>query len=431
MSEPVSFGTDGIRGRAYDEITVDLAFRLGSAVGTVFGAPVFVGYDTRESSPVLAAAALAGLSAVGASGTNLGVITTPGVAIIAQQRQGVGIVVSASHNPYYDNGLKVLGLGGTKLDLATEAAVAAALAQAPVAPASTFDEVPVDTQAVRDYVRHLQRAVPTNFAPLHIVLDCANGASSHLAADLFRAAGAEVTVLHHTPDGHNINKECGSTHPDSLVAEVLRLGADLGLAFDGDADRLIAVDATGTIRDGDDLMVLFALDSAEVRDTGVVVTSMSNLGLRRALNAAAVTIVETDVGDRNVLIALEEKNWKFGGEQSGHLIFRDVSPTGDGLLTGLHVADLVVRRGPLAALADEAWRRVPQALVNVARDVYDEQYVQSTFRELSETYAVAEADVRLLIRRSGTEPLVRVMVEAIDPHFVDAFATRVRSHFAV
>ena len=430
MPSPVTFGTDGIRGRAFEEITVDLAYRLGYAVGVVFHAPALVGYDTRESSPILASAVLAGLADAGAQGSNLGVITTPGVAVIAQQRQGVGVVVSASHNPYYDNGLKVLGLGGSKLDLATEAAVAAALLSAPSAPDPHFAEVPVDPTAAADYTAHLRRAVPGDVAALHVVLDCANGAASHLAEELFRAAGAEVSVLHNTPDGHNINEHCGSTHPDSLVAEVRRLNADLGLAFDGDADRLIAVDATGAVRDGDDLMVLFALDRPDVRASGVVLTSMSNLGLRRALSEAGITIVETDVGDRNVLIALEERDWNFGGEQSGHLIFRDHSPTGDGLLTGLHLAELVRRRGPLATLANEAWQRVPQVLVNVSRSAYDEEYVQGVFRELCLTHAVAPEDVRLLIRRSGTEPLVRVMVEAIDGAFVDAFARRVADYFS-
>lgn len=431
MAMAVQFGTDGIRGTAYDVISVDLAYRLGRAVGEVLATDVYVGYDTRESSPALAAAVLAGLNAAGAPGHNLGVFTTPGVAVLARRRGGAGIVVSASHNPYYDNGLKVLGIGGTKLDLATEAAVAAALNAAPAAPADRFDPVAIDVAAQHEYADYLRALVPSDLGSLHIVLDCANGAASSVAHELFEATGARITTLHDTPNGSNINERCGSTYPEELAATVQRLGADLGLAFDGDADRLISVDANGTIRDGDDLMVLFALDDPAVRETGVVVTAMSNLGLHRAMKAAAVRVIETDVGDRNVLVALEENNWSFGGEQSGHLIFRDVSPTGDGLLTGLRLAALVARRGPLAELCDAAWLRLPQALINIARDAYDDEVVRHQFTELCDAHGVAASDVRLLIRPSGTEPLVRVMVEALNGGFVDEFVARISAHFAL
>lgn len=432
MVMPVRFGTDGIRGRAYEEITLDLAYRLGRAVSSVFSVPVFVGYDTRESSPPLAAAVLAGLRDGGAEAINLGCFTTPGVAVIAQQRNGAGVVVSASHNPYYDNGLKVLGLGGAKLDHATEEAVTRALDEAPHAGRDSFDEVAVDDRAEHEYVAHLRELVPRDISSLRIVLDCANGAASHVARELFEGTGARVTALHDRPNGRNINEECGSTHVDDLVAKVVELGADLGLAFDGDADRLIAVDAEGNVRDGDDMMLLFALDFAErgVLGGGLVVTSMSNLGLRRALSTSGVALVETDVGDRNVLMALEEMSWLFGGEQSGHLIFRDLAPTGDGLLTGLMLADLVVRRGPLVEQARSAWRRVPQALVNVTKGDYDAVAVQTIFDELRQSYEVGDDDVRLLIRPSGTEPVVRVMVEALDGSFVAEFAARVASYFS-
>ena len=428
MDMPVSFGTDGIRGRAFEEITVDLAYRLGRAVAIVFSAPVFVGYDTRESSPKLAAAVLAGLSDGGATAVNLGYFTTPGVAVIAQQRGGVGIVVSASHNPYYDNGLKVLGIGGTKLDHATEEAVADALNAAAPAPLDSFEEPPIDQSAEHDYATHLRSMVPGDLSSLHIVIDCANGAASHVAYELFVTTGAQLTMLHNSPSGRNINEMCGSTHPEDLVAHVVDLGADLGLAFDGDADRLISVDATGTVRDGDDLMTLFALDFAS-RDElggGLVVTSMSNLGLHRALTENGVVIIETDVGDRNVLIALEDRSWPFGGEQSGHLIFRNLAPTGDGLLTGLLLSDLVVRRGPLAEQANAAWQRVPQALINIGHAAYDDVAVRQIFEELRLNYDVDHSDVRLLIRPSGTEPVVRVMIEALNAGFVDEFRSRLQ-----
>lgn len=428
---PVHFGTDGIRGRASVDITTDLAYRLGGAVASVFTGHVFVGYDTRESSPQLAAAVLAGLRDGGAISVNLGVFTTPGVAVIAQQRGGVGVIVSASHNPYYDNGLKVLGFGGGKLDYATEHAVSLALDAASPAPSEHFDEVPIDERAERDYAAHLRSLVPADFSSLHIVLDCANGAASHVAHELFESTGAHITTIHDAPNGRNINEHCGSTHIEDLAAKVAELGADLGLAFDGDADRLIAVDAQGNVRDGDDLMILFALDFFErnALGGGLVVTSMSNLGLHRTMADAGIAIVETDVGDRNVLMALEEKAWPFGGEQSGHLIFRSLAPTGDGQLTGLMLADLIVRRGPLAEQADAVWRRVPQELINVASDDYDDDAVQQVFEELRTAYGIEEEDVRLLIRPSGTEPVVRVMIEALDAAFVDDFSQRLQSFF--
>jgi phosphoglucosamine mutase len=428
----VRFGTDGIRGRASDEITLDLAYRLGRAVASVFSVPVYVGYDTRESSPTLAAAVLAGLRDGGATGVNLGYFTTPGVAVIAQRRQGVGVVVSASHNPYYDNGLKVLGVGGAKLDHATEAAVESALNVAEGAPNSHFDEVAIDESAERDYLEHLRGLAPSDLSALSLVLDCANGAASHVAPQLFASTGARVRTIHAQPDGRNINEGSGSTDVASLIAEVRASGADVGLALDGDADRLIAVDAEGTVRDGDDLMVLFALDRTARGKLGggVVVTSMSNLGLFRALDEAGVEIEETDVGDRNVLLALEEKSWILGGEQSGHVIFRDLAPTGDGLLTGLLLGELLVRRGPLAELAGAAWRRVPQELFSVSLEHFSDVVVQELFNELLAFYGVNRADVRLLVRPSGTEPVVRIMIEALDAEFVEAFSERLKSLYA-
>jgi phosphoglucosamine mutase len=432
MVMPVRFGTDGIRGRASDEITTDLAYRLGRAVASVFSVPIFVGYDTRESSPTLAAAVLAGLADGGARGVNLGYFTTPGVAVIAQQRGGAGVVVSASHNPYYDNGLKVLGVGGAKLDHATEAAVESALNVAESPSANDFASVEIDESAQHDYVKHLRELAPVNLSALSIVVDCANGAASHVAHELYESTGAALAFLHDLPDGRNINVDSGSTHVQSLVAAVREAHADLGLAFDGDADRLIAVDSEGTVRDGDDLMVLFALDRLERGELGggVVVTSMSNLGLYRALEAAKVEIEETDVGDRNVLLALEEKSWILGGEQSGHIIFRDLAPTGDGLLSGLLLAELIVRRGPLAELAGGAWRRVPQEIFNVSLEHFSDDVVQAIFNELLEVYGVERADVRLLVRPSGTEPLVRIMIEALNAEFVEVFSERLTSLYA-
>jgi len=428
----VHFGTDGIRGRADETITPQLANQLGRAVAKVFsGQHAFVGFDTRESSPSLAASVLAGLRAGGAPVTNLGVFTTSGVAVICEQRGGVGVIVSASHNPYYDNGLKVVGPGGSKLDHDTEMALEEAL-NSVVGESGPFDDVPVDLSAHEDYLSRLHAVLsPGALQGLRVVLDCANGAASSFAPPLFRALGADVQVLHAAPNGTNINRDCGSTHPESLQDRVRATGSDLGLAFDGDADRLVAVDSHGNIRDGDDLMVLFALDRHDEGRLGgaLVVTTMSNLGLRRAMRNARIAVIPTDVGDRNVVLALEENDLQFGGEQSGHLIFRDVLPTGDGMLSGLLLCDLVRRKGRLSQLADGAWQRLPQKLINVPMTVFDAAFVDDLYHQHCRDFDVSEGDARLLVRPSGTEPVVRVMIEALDEAMVDSFVQGVRAQF--
>ncbi len=426
----VRFGTDGIRGVAGIDITVDLAYRLGRAVASVFGVTTVVGYDTRESSESLSLAVLQGLVDGGVPVVNLGVFTTPGVAVLAEHVDGVGIVISASHNPFSDNGLKVFGRGGTKLDHETEDAVQEALNAAP-SPNEPFTNISIDTSARDVYLKRLRAQRPnTLLADLHLVLDCANGASFDLAPELFRSLGATVDVIHATPDGRNINTDCGSTHPQDLQATVTRLGADLGLAFDGDADRLVAVDERGERRDGDDLMVLFALDlhQRDELDT-LVITSMSNLGLRQALQASGIALRETDVGDRNVLIALEEANLPFGGEQSGHLIFRHELATGDGMLSGIHLAELIVRSGPLGEQCDAAWRRAPQFLVNIARDAFNESRVQDVIDEACAAHGAAKSELRIVIRPSGTEPVVRVMVEAVNGTLIRELEASLRAEF--
>jgi phosphoglucosamine mutase len=428
----VRFGTDGLRGRAGTEITESLAYRLGRAVAATFpGATAFVGEDTRESSPDLAAATVAGLEDGRVRAVHLGVITTPGVAVIAQRRGGVGVVISASHNLFEDNGLKVIGPGGAKLPAGLEAALEAALDNAPER-SGPFAMPDVDASGATDYVAALNHVLaPGALADLRIVLDCANGSASRLAGSLFSSLGARVTVIHDEPNGRNINEHCGSTHPQSLAETVRHSHADLGLAFDGDADRLIAVDSHGTVRDGDDLMMLFGLDLLARQELGgaIVMTQMSNLGLRMALHNAGIEVIETPVGDRHVLAALEDRDLSFGGEQSGHLIFRRLWPTGDGMLSGLLLAELVSRQGRLSALCDAAWRRLPQELVNVPAD----QFVESTLDQLVDELVLARGvrsdEYRLLVRPSGTEPVVRVMFEAHDADLVDAVVTGVREKF--
>ena len=353
----VQFGTDGIRGRVDDEINEAVAFRVGFAVSKVLAGHVcYVGYDTRESSSRLCSAAVAGLREGGMDVVALGVITTPGVAVTAEQNGGVGLVISASHNPYYDNGFKVFGVGGVKLNEETESQVKAAFDAAPER-GGPFSVIVLDRLDVEAYLDRLRAVLDFNaLHGLRVVLDCANGAASELAPELFSSLGAEVHVLHAAPDGTNINRDCGSTHPEHLAAVVRSTHADLGLAFDGDGDRLIAVDAHGNVRDGDDLMILFARDLASRNELGgsLVVTVMSNLGLHHAMRNAQISVIETDLGDRAVKRALEENDLALGGEQSGHLIFHHRWPTGDGMLSALLLCDLVQRTGRLSEMAEAA-----------------------------------------------------------------------------
>ncbi len=432
----VRFGTDGIRGVANAELSVDVALALGRAVSEVFRAPrVVVGRDTRRSGPMLQAALAAGLASGGCDVVDLGVVPTPAVAWAASREGVPGVVVSASHNPFGDNGLKVFRPGGRKLTDADERTLAerteAWLTGPP--PRSPRPPTGLGVGAVEDgagfaegYLAALQEALEgRDLAGLRVVLDCAHGAAYRLGPRLLEALGARLTVLGAAPDGANINDGCGSTCPDGLARTVVAEGAELGLALDGDADRLVAVDHRGQLVTGDHLLALFAADLRErgrLPGDAVVATVMSNLGLRRALDQLGVGLRETPVGDRYVLEALEAEGLALGGEQSGHLVFRELSTTGDGLLTAVLLADLVRRRGrSLAELADAALTWVPQRLVNLA--VADPG---GCVEDPGVRHAVTEAarrlgrDGRVLVRPSGTEPVVRLMVEALDPELADA-----------
>ena len=420
----VAFGTDGIRGTALTELTVEVAYALGRAVVEVLGADaVVVGRDTRISGPILSAALIAGIVDCGASVLDVGVLPTPGVAHLCAVKGLPGAVVSASHNPFEDNGIKILSAGGTKLTDNEESAVAEALnvllaegVELPLLVEHPLDDHDVDAAAT--YVDHLVSVLGSDgLAGLRVVVDCANGAATPVAAEVLGRLGAVVEVLAADPDGTNINDGVGSTYPMTVADAVLASGANIGLALDGDADRLVAIDETGSIVDGDTLLVLFARDLAEAGRLGgaVVVTVMSNLGLHVALAEAGIEVVEVGVGDRNVLHALDDRGLVLGGEQSGHVIFRDLATTGDGLLTGILLADLVQRSGQtLSALAAGALELYPQVLVNVEVDQLD---VLSDEVILAAEAALAErlgTTGRVLLRPSGTEPLVRIMVEAAD-----------------
>jgi phosphoglucosamine mutase len=413
----VAFGTDGIRGAANVELTAEVALSLGRAACAVLGTGTWlIGADTRASGPMLVAALAAGLASAGADVVDLGVLPTPGVAFHAQARGCPAAVVSASHNAWTDNGIKLLAGGGRKLTDALEHAIAVNLT-APDRPASpAVGRITRAADPLAPYVDHLVAALEgRRLDGVRVVLDCANGAASAVAPAAFRAAGADVIVVAADPDGTNINAGCGSTHPAGLQDAVVVAGADAGLAFDGDADRVVAVAGDGTLVDGDHILAICAADlhqRGRLRGDAVVLTVMSNLGLRQALAALDIATVETPVGDRYVLEVMERDGLVLGGEQSGHIIFRDLATTGDGVLTGLVLLDAVARSGAsLGALAAAAMTRLPQVLRNVAAPA-----VAAAAPAVAAAVAAAEAELgetgRVLLRPSGTEPLVRVMVEA-------------------
>jgi phosphoglucosamine mutase len=424
---PTRFGTDGVRGVANEELTPELALALGRATARVLPAPTFVvGRDTRRSGPLLQAAFSAGLAAEGADVVDLGVLPTPGVAAVAEHRKAPGAVISASHNPFGDNGIKLFSLLGTKLPVEVEGEIERELDcilgdpdHPPRRPTGHgVGRISADPDAGELYRAHLvATAAGRRLDGMRIVVDCANGAASAPAPRVLTELGALVTALHDAPDGANINDRCGSTDPGELARAVVEHRGDLGLAFDGDADRVIAVDHSGSVVDGDVLLALFALDLAELGQlTGntVVVTVMTNLGFRLAMEGRGIAVRETDVGDRHVLAALDADGLALGGEQSGHIIFRARSTTGDGILTGIALADLVQRSGrSLADLSAGLVERVPQRLVNVPIPRPERL---ADCAEVWEAVVKAEAELghegRVLLRPSGTEPLVRVMVEA-------------------
>ncbi|HEY2428133.1 MAG TPA: phosphoglucosamine mutase [Acidimicrobiales bacterium] len=428
---PLTFGTDGIRGVANRDLTPELALALGRAAVAVLGpGPWVVGSDTRRSGPMLVAALAAGLASAGADVVDLGVAPTPAVAFHAARTGGPAAIVSASHNPYADNGIKLLGAGGRKLSEAREAAVSENMAAALSAPAAASDagaggpaHPPVGTISRAEgpldaYADHVVAALEgRSLGGLRVVVDCANGAASEVAPAVLRSLGADVTVLAASPDGTNINAGCGSTHPAALQEAVVAAGADAGLALDGDADRVVAAGGDGTLVDGDRIIAVAAADlqrRGRLAGDRVVVTVMSNLGLRQALAGLGIGVVETPVGDRNVLAAMEEAGLVLGGEQSGHVIFRDLATTGDGLLTGVVLLDIVARSGrSLADLAGAAMTALPQVLVNVAVPSPSAAVqAPAVAAVMAEVEAELGGSGRVVLRPSGTEPLVRVMVEA-------------------
>jgi phosphoglucosamine mutase len=432
----VRFGTDGVRGRANTELTAAYALDLGRAAAKVLRASrAVVGGDTRISTPMLEAAFVAGLAAEGVEVVRLGVTPTPAVAFEAARLGAMGAVISASHNPYHDNGIKLFAPGGTKLADDVEAAIERELT---VLGASTGE--PAAIHGRRDpaaYVDHLVGVLEgRDLRGLRVVVDAANGAASHVVAEVFERTGAGVVVINAAPDGRNINAECGATHPVGLQAVVVAERAHVGVALDGDADRLIAVDERGDVVDGDHIIAICATDMRErgrLHDDTVVVTVMTNLGFRIAMREAGVDVIETPVGDRHVLEALAAGGYSLGGEQSGHVIFTEHATTGDGMLTALALLDTVQRSGKqLSQLAEASMTQLPQVLVNVRVGVRRSDIADLLADDIAAAAAPLGDTGRILVRPSGTEPLIRVMVEAptaeLARETADALAARVQAH---
>ena len=432
------FGTDGIRGLANGDLTPELALTVAGAAARVLVAhdashrPLAVlGRDPRASGEMLEAAVAAGLASAGADVLRVGVLPTPAVAYLTgAYGADLGVVLSASHNPMPDNGIKLFARGGRKLPDEIEAEIEDAVGIEPdVRPIGAAVGRLRDAPDARErYLEHLLGAVPQSLAGLHVVVDCAHGSASTVAPELYRRAGARVSALAADPDGLNINDGVGSTHVAGLQAEVRARGADLGIAHDGDADRCLAVDADGALVDGDQILAICAVamhEAGTLRGDTVVATVMSNLGFHHAMRDHGIRVETTAVGDRYVLEALRAKKLAIGGEQSGHIVFLDAATTGDGLLTALHVMSRMAVTGrPLAELAAIV-ARLPQTLVNV--EVHDRAAVAAS-PAVAAAVEAASAELgdagRVLLRPSGTEQLVRVMVEAASQQRADAVAAR-------
>lgn len=419
------FGTDGVRGVANRDLTPDLALALGRAAALVLapdGGKVVVGRDTRVSGPMLESALVAGLCSAGVDVSTAGVIPSPAVAFLTlDEKASGGAVISASHNPVDDNGIKFFSLEGLKLPGVIEEKIEQMMVEPPVdlPSGSQVGSAEPMTDGVDRYVGHLLDSIDSPLSGLRVVLDCAHGAAWHVGPRVFREAGADVVAINAEPDGNKINVDCGSQSLGGLAERVVKEGADFGLAFDGDADRVLAVDETGAPVDGDRILALCATrlyDAGELKNNVVVATVMANLGFRRALEAKGIEVFTAPVGDKFVAEAMADRGAILGGEQSGHVIFGTYATTGDGLLTGLQVASTVAGSSSTLSRLTDLFEPYPQVLINVP--VADRTTLETAEALWDQVRAAEERlgdDGRILLRASGTEPLVRVMVEAADP----------------
>lgn len=432
------FGTDGVRGIANSELTPELAFKLGRAGGYVLTKEaaqpkVLIGRDTRISGEMLEASLVAGLLSIGAEVMRLGVISTPGVAFLTKQLSATaGIMISASHNPVEDNGIKFFGSDGFKLLDSQEEEIEALIDGEDTMPrpiGGDIGQLNDYFEGAQKYMQFLKQTVEGGFEGIHVAIDCANGAASSLATHVLADLDADISSMGSSPNGTNINACCGSTHPEELAKLVVEKQADVGLAFDGDADRLIAVDEKGEIVDGDKIMYIIASylkEQGRLNNNTVVTTVMSNLGFYKALEEKQIETKQTAVGDRYVMEEMRKGNYNLGGEQSGHIIFLDYNTTGDGLLTGVQLLNIMKQTGkPLSELA-AGMKTFPQCLINVR--VTDKDAVKNNALVQQEIKRVEEAmagEGRILVRPSGTEPLVRVMVEAKTDELCQQYANQI------
>ncbi len=433
------FGTDGIRGLANGSVlTAETALSAAVAAAHILVESssnagkrprAIVGQDSRASGEFLEAAVIAGLASAGVDVYRVGVLPTPAVAhLVAATGADLGVMISASHNPMPDNGIKLFARGGGKLDDAIEAAIEKRMGEPWERPTGrAVGRIVNDESAAAAYIEHLLASVSTPLKGLKIVVDCANGAASSVAPLVYEKAGATVVAIHHSPDGWNINDGCGSTHLEDLQAAVVREGADFGIAHDGDSDRCLAVDGSGAIVDGDQIMTILARGfkaRGRLKDETIVATVMSNLGFFHAMKNSGIEVVTTAVGDRYVLEQMLAGDFSLGGEQSGHLIIREHAGTGDGILTALALAQEVAASGKSLAELASAMLRFPQVLINVS-GVAKEKLAQSTV--IADAVSAAEKTLgeegRVLLRASGTESLIRVMVEASSDNLAQEIAS--------
>ncbi|MFY9529146.1 MAG: phosphoglucosamine mutase [Candidatus Acidiferrales bacterium] len=437
------FGTDGIRGIPGEHPLDDATLvSVGRALGAYLRAKeahprVLVGMDTRESGPHLAAEIARGLAASGAEPVSAGVVTTPGVAwLVRRDHFSAGVVISASHNPYHDNGVKLISSSGMKFPDAVEAEIEGSMAALPAAARPASVRLEEDTRLHEEYLEALRACVlpGAHLAGLKIVVDCANGAASALAPQLFRSLGCEVTPIHDRPDGRNINAGCGSLHPESMQKKVVETRSMMGVSFDGDADRAVFSCASGKLVDGDGILLAmgrYMKSRGTLSGTTVVGTTMANLGLERALERLGLKLARVPVGDRYVLEEMQRINANLGGEQSGHILFLDDATTGDGMLTSIKIASLVSIAGPLDSLVADL-KIFPQTILNVrVRSKPPLETLPGVARTLAEAQRALDGSGRVVLRYSGTEPLARVMVEAEREEDVrrwsDGIASAIRS----
>lgn len=434
------FGTDGVRGKAGVVLTAELALKLGQAAGQAFikenggkSGIVVIGRDTRISGQMLEAALTAGLTSVGVHVVSAGVIPTPAVALLVRHYNAMaGAVISASHNPYQDNGIKFFSASGEKISDETQSFIERVLqgeADVEEATGLAVGKVNVEHDAIKYYKDFLLGLLCSNGADVHAVVDCANGAASSLAEEVFTKSGVKVTMMGNHPDGVNINVDCGSTHLEALQASVLREGADVGLAFDGDADRFLAVDERGNVIDGDHLMAIFALalkKENRLTNNQLVITVMSNLGLKLAMKEADIEIIETKVGDRYVNEGMQQFGAILGGEQSGHIIFRDYNSTGDGMISAIMLLNVMCHYGKSAYELAQVMTSLPQVLINVPVRTKDGWGKHPAIVEaIDKANAILGEEGRVLVRASGTEDLLRVMVEGKSQDEITELANKI------